>query len=371
MHIDVGASRIYDLREFGQSVWLDCNHPRGLSRPAFSHLLRDGISGVDPNPVGLATAYAEDLNYRESVAGLSAAGATTRQIYERLSIADLRGAADGLRRVHRNTGGRDGYVSVDLPPGLADDADGTESEAARLWSVVDRPNIMIKVPATDAGLLATRRLIATGINVNATLIFGAHRYREVIDAYMTGLEQRVAEGLPVESVASVASVFVRRIDSAVNRELDAVQQPAKAARAKLLRDRAALAVAQFIYQRYKSVIGSPRWQSLAAHRAKTQRLLWAGTDADDIDDGDLKYVNNLIGRDTVAAMSVNTLGAYLDHGATAPTLERNLMEVLALFGELEALGIDLEGVSARLERESIGAISTSVDTALTRLVSAA
>ena len=371
MHIDVGASRIHDLQGFGQSVWLDCNHPRGLASAAFSHFVRDGISGVDANPVGLAMAYAEDVNYRESVAWLCAAGATTRQIYEHLSIADLRRAADGLRRVYKNTSGRDGYVSIDLPPDLADDADGTESEAARLWSVVDRPNIMIKVPATDAGLLATRRLISAGISVNATVIVGARRYREVIDAYMSGLEKRVADGLPIESVASVASVFVSRIDSAVNRELDAVQQPARAAHAKLLRDRAAVAVAQFIYQRYKSVIASPRWQSLAAHHAKTQRLLWASTDINDVYDGDLKYVNNLIGRDTVTAMSVTTLDAYLDRGAAAPTLERNLMEVLALFGELEALGIDLDRVSMQLERESIGAMSTSVNSALTRLVSAA
>lgn len=371
MHIDVGASRIYDLQGFGQSVWLDCTHPRGLASPAFSHLVRDGISGVDPDPVGLATAYAEDLSYRESVAGLSAAGATTRQIYEHLSIADLRRAADGLRRVYRNTSGRDGYVSIDLPPGLADNADGTESEAARLWNLVDRPNIMIKVPATDAGLLATRRLVSAGISVNATFIVGARRYREVIDAYMSGLEKRVADGFPIESVASVASVFVSRIDDAVNRELDAIRQPAKSAHARLLRDRAAVAVAQFIYQRYKSVIASARWQSLAANHAKTQRLLWASTDINDVSDGDLKYVNNLIGRDTVTAMSVTTLDAYLNHGAAAPTLERNLMEVLALFGELEALGIDLDRVSMQLERECIGAMSTDVNTALTRLVSAA
>jgi transaldolase len=371
MRIEVGASRLYDLQGFGQSVWLDCNHPRSLASPGFPHLIRDGIAGVDSNLVGLAAAYAEDSTYRESIAGLSAAGATPRQIYEHLSIEDLRHAADCLRRVYNNSSGRDGYVSVDLAPSLADDADGTESEAVHLWSVIDRPNIMIKVPATDAGLLAMRRLISAGLNVNATLIFGARRYRAVIDAYLGALEKRVAEGLPLGSVASVASVFLGPIDSAVNRELDAIQQPAKAAHAKRLRGKAAVAVAQFVYQRYRSVVASPRWQPLAAHHAKTQRLLWASTDINDAADSDVKYVNDLIGRDTVMTMSLNTLSAYLDHGAATPTLERNLLEVLALFGELEALGIDLDRVSTQLERENIDVISAGVNTALTRLSPAA
>jgi len=336
-----------------------------------AHLIRDGISGIDTHAVGLATAYAEDMAYRELVTQLRAAGAAAYQIYEHLSLEELRRAADQLQRVYKNTGGRDGYVNIELSPTLAHDADGTESEARRLWSVIDRLNIMIKVPATDAGLVAMRRLMAAGLNVNATLIFGARRYREVTEAYFLGLEDRVAANLPLERVASVASVFVSGIDTAVDRELDSIHQPAKAAHAKRLRGRAAVAVAQFVYQRYKSVIASPRWQPLAAHHAQTQRVLWASTDINDAYDNDLKYVNELIGRDTVTAMSRNTLDAYLNHGTATPTLERNLLEVLALFGELEALKIDLDHLSTQLERESIGAIAASVNTALTRLASAA
>jgi transaldolase len=337
-----------------------------------AHLIRDGISGLDTNAVGIAMAHAKEwLACRELVAELRAAGAAPYHIYERLSIEELRRAADQLRRVYNNTGGRDGYVNIEILPTLAHDADGTESEARRLWSLIDRPNTMIKVPATDAGLVATRRLIAAGLNVNATLIFGARRYREVAEAYLLGLEDRLAESLPLERVASVASVFVSRIDIAVDRELDSIQQPTKAAHARRLRGSTALAVARFIYQRYKSVIASPRWQPLAAHHAQTQRLLWASTDTHNADCSELKYVNELIGRDTVTAMTLNTLEAYLDHGAAAPTLERNLLEVLALFGELQGLRIDLDRVSTQLQRESIGAIAASVNTALTLLSSAA
>jgi transaldolase len=371
MGIDVGGNRLYDLQRLGQSVWLDCNHLRTLVGSPLAQLIRDGVSGIDTNAVALATAYAEDLAYRELVAELRAAGAAANQIYERLSIEELRRAADQLRRAYHNTGGRDGYVNIELSPTLAHDTDGTESEARRLWSAVDKPNVMIKVPATGAGLVAMRRLIAVGLNVNATYIFGAHRYREVIDAYLMGLEDRVAKRLPVDCVASVASVFVNYIDIAVNRELDAIQHPwSQTARAKGLRGRAAVAVAQFIYQRYKSMIASPRWRLLAAYHAQTPRLLWARTDINAAYDSDVKYVNELIGRDTVTAMSTNTLDAYLDHGTAAPTLERNLLEVLALFGELESMGIDLDRASSRLERESIGAIAASVNNALIRLAAA-
>jgi transaldolase len=371
MRIEVGGCRLYDLQRVGQSVWLDCDHPRTLIGSPLAHLIGDGIAGINTNAAGLATSYAEDIGYRELVPKLRAAGAAVNQIYERLSIEELRRAADQLRRVYNNSGGRDGYVNIELSPTLAHDADPTESEARRLWSVIDRPNTMIKVPATDAGLVAMRRLIAAGLNVNATLIFGALRYREVTDAYLSGLEDRVAERLPLERVASVASVFVGRIDAAVDRELDSIEQPDKAVHAKHLRGRAAVAVAQFIYQRYKSVIASPRWQPLAAHHAQTQRLLWASTDVNDADDSNLKYVNELIGRDTVTAMSRKTLDAYLDHGTAAPTLERDLLEVLALFGKLEALRIDLDRVSTQLEHESIDAIAAGVNTALTLLASAA
>jgi transaldolase len=238
---------------------------------------------------------------------LRAAGATALQVYERLTVEEIRRASSHLRRIYHNANGRDGYASIDLSQALTRDAHAIESEARHLWSVVDRRNLMIKIPAADAGLAAMRRLVAAGLNVNATLVFGARRYREVVDAYLLGLEDRVEAGLSLERVACVASVFLGHIDTAVNRELDAIQYPLlKAARAKDLRGRAGVAIAKFVYQRYKSVIASPQWQIVAAYRAKTQRLLWAGTHINDAGDSDLSYVNRLIGRDTVAKFSLDT-----------------------------------------------------------------
>lgn len=369
--MNIGGSRLLDLQMLGQSVWLECSHPRTLASSTLTHLIRAGISGIDTNPSSLAAAYADDVAYHAPAMKLRAAGATMQEIVERLRIEDALHLADRLRRVHDCTGGLEGYASVDVSSAVADDAAGIESEARRLWSVIGRPNVMIKVPATDAGLVAIRACIAAGLNVNATGIFGARRYAAVHDAFLSGLQDRLAAGLPLEGVASVASIMIGRIDDAIDAELDAIVKPLQAARATRLRHRAAVAVAQFVFQHHKSVLSSPRWQVLAAHRAQKQRLLWAGTEINAGDDGDLKYVNPLVGRDTVAAMSPETLQAYLDHGAAAPTLERNLHQVLELFGALEALGINLDRVSAQLERARIRAIAASVDTALTRLFQAA
>lgn len=371
MFIEAGGNPLHILQSLGQSVWLEGIHRGIVMGPQLSHLInRDRIAGVDSNPIRLAAAYTGDSAYRESIAELRAAGVAGRQIYERLGVDDVRRIADRLRRVYNNSGGRDGYASLELSPALAYDADGTESEARRLWGVIDKPNIMINVPATDAGVVAIRRVVAAGVNVNATLIFGARRYREVTDAYASGLEDRAAAGRSLEGIASVASVFVSCIDTVVDKQLEAIRQPAKAARAQNLRGRAAVAVARFVYQRYKSAILSARWQALAARHAQTQRLRWVHTHTENPHYSDVKYVNDLVGRDTVTTLSVNTLDAYRDHGLTAPTLEQNLLDVCAQFAELEELGIDLDRVSAQLERESVDAIVGSVNAALARLHSA-
>ncbi len=371
MNRKLGGNRLYDLQRYGQSTWLECVHPRMLGGSRFGHLIKEGISGIDVNTANFAAAYAEDATYYKTVAKLRAAGAKAQQIYEHLSIEDLRHVADRLRAVYRDSGHRDGYVSVDLSPALADDADATQLEARRLWSLIAKPNAMIKVPATDAGLLAIRRLTAAGINVNATLIFGIRRHRQVADAYVSGLEDRAAERLPLEHIVSVASISVRRIDAAVDHDLDAIHRPERAARISHLRGHAAIAVAQFAYQDYKSMIASLRWRPLAAGHAQPQRLLWTSADSRQACDSDLKYVNLLIGRDTISSMSLDAAEAYRDHGTAAPTVERNLLEVLAQLGDLETVGIDLDRVSAHLERECLGEMAAGVNTALTRLAAAA
>ena len=334
----IGASRLFDLQTLGQSVWLECDHPRMLARSKLTFLIRAGISGIDTN-------------------------AASQENPEWLRIEDAQHTADGLLRVYDASGWRDGYSNIEVSPAVADDAAGIESEARRLWADINRPNVMIKVPATDAGLLAMRRCIAAGFNINATGIFAARRYAAVHEAYLLGLQDRRAAGLPLESVASVASVMVGRIDAAVDKQLEAIEKPAKAPIAKRLRGKAALAIAQYVYQHYKSVLSSPQWLLLATCHAQRQRLLWADTETSAAYDGGLKYVHELIGRDTVVAMSLSTVDAYLDHGAAAPTLERNLLQVVALLGELEAVGVDLDRVSTELQRKRASASAMSVSPA--------
>ncbi|HLZ96739.1 MAG TPA: transaldolase family protein [Steroidobacteraceae bacterium] len=353
MRIEVGGTRLQDLQRFGQSVWLDCHDPEAMAGSRLARLIRSGISGVVCTAVDLAGAESLDGASREARARLRATEPDARHMHEHSTVDDWRRVADQLRRVYSNTGGRDGYVNIELSPVLAHDADSTEFEARRLWSMIDRPNVLIKVPANGAGLIAMRRLIAAGISINATPIFGAHRYGEVIEAYMAGLEDRIGKSAPLDRVASVASIFVNEIDAAVDRELDRMQQPDKAVHASRLRSKAAVAVARLAYQRYKNVISSPRWRLLARYHAQTQRLLWAGTAAGAAGGTGLKYANELVGRDTIALMAPNAVDAYTDHGVAAPTLERNLPEVLEIFGELDGLGVDLERISAQLESASI------------------
>jgi transaldolase len=325
MAIRFGGSPLIDLQSLGQSVWLDGFHRGLLDRLQFARLVdRDGISGFTSSP---------------AIAG----------------IEDVEDAADRMRHVYEATGGRDGYVSIDVSPELANDADATVSEAQRLWNAIDKPNVMIKVPATDSGVRAIQRLIAAGININSTSIFGTRRYRDVAEAYISGLENRVCENLPVQSVASVAGFSLSHIDTLVDQQLDAVNSPALAARARRLRGRAAVSIARVAYQEYKGLTASPRWRALAASRAQTQRLLWASTGTKDARSPHVSYVNELIGRNTVVAMTINTLNAYRDHGAAAPTLERDLLDAATVLAEILALGIDLERVGKRLQSDALQA----------------
>ena len=344
-----------------------------LLRSEFDRLVGDdGVSGVTSNPTIFANAFASDAAYREPVRSLRAAGMSGAQIYEQLSIEDVRGAADRLRRVYERTHARDGYVSIEVSPALAYDAQGTVAEAQRLWRTVERPNVMIKVPASEPGLTAIRGLIAAGVNVNATLVFGTKRYREVANAHMSGLEARAASGLPLERVASVVSLFISRIDTCVDRQLDAMRSSdAAMVRAQVLRGRSAIAVARLAYQEYKGLIASNRWRALALRQAQSQRLLWASTSTKDARYSDAKYVDELIGRDTVSTIPLRTLEAYRDHGVAAPTLEAGLFDVATLPGELRVLGIDLERVSAQLETEGIAAFAASMQTLVARLDAAA
>ena len=355
---------LLQLRALGQSVWLDFIRRALLEDGTLARLIaEDGLAGLTSNPAIFHQAIAEHGDYDEAGAALARDGADAVTIYETLAMADLCAAADALAPVHAQSGGRDGYVSLEVSPHLAHDADATVAEALRLWRHVGRPNLMIKVPATPAGLIAVRRLIAAGVSVNVTLLFSVARYCEVAEAYLSGLEVRAAAGQALDRVASVASFFLSRIDTQVDHKLDALATPD----ARALRGRAAIASARLAHQAYLGLIASPRWQALAERGARSQRLLWASTGTKDAAYRDVYYVEPLIGRDTITTLPPHTLDAFRDHGRVAARLEDDLAEAHALPGRLAALGIELEETALGLEAEGIAKFIEPYDRLISHL----
>ena len=357
-------NRLRKLETYGQSIWLDYIERALLENGELEQLINDaGISGVTSNPAIFEKAIAKHSEYDESIRGLARRGLDAREIYEELAIADVRDAADLLRGVYNSSRKRDGYVSLEVSPKLAHDAAATIAEAKRLWDRVARPNLMIKVPATRPGLSAIRQLIGDGINVNATLLFGVTRYREVAESYMAGLEDRLARGGALEHVSSVASFFLSRIDTKVDKYLDKDQRP----QALKLRGQAAIACARLAYQEYQRCMRSLRWQSLSVHSAYSQRLLWASTSTKDPSYEDIMYVEALIGPDTVNTLPPDTLTAYLDHGDPKLRLEEHPDAARAMPGQLAALGLELDAVSDELEREGVRKFIEPYDSLLASL----
>lgn len=341
---------LQQLKAHGQSIWLDYIQRGMLESGELARLIeQDGLAGVTSNPAIFEKAIAHHDDYDAAIADLKTRGADALQAYEELAIDDVRRAADLLSGVHRDTHGRDGYVSLEVAPTLARDTEGTVREAKRLWQRVDRPNLMIKVPATVEGLPAIRDLIAAGINVNATLLFSVPRYKALAESYMSGLEARAAAGGSLTDVASVASFFLSRIDSAVDPLLDAQGHDA----ARSLRGQTAIASARLAYQVYKGLSTGHRWQPLKAQGARTQRLLWASTSSKDPAYDDLKYVTPLIGPDTVNTLPPETLAAFRDHGVAALHVEDDMTLARGLPSLLDALGIDLKRITDQLEEDGI------------------
>jgi transaldolase len=344
------ANPLRTLHALGQSVWLDDIRRAWLVDGTLARLVaEDGVSGLTSNPAIFEKAIAQHHDYDSAIAGAARRGLDSGAIYEELVLEDVGHAAELLRPVHAQSGGRDGYVSLEVSPHLAHDSGQTLAEAQRLWGLLGRANMLIKVPATRAGLPAIRRLIASGINVNVTLLFSVARYREVADAWLTGLEDRARAGLRLEGVASVASFFLSRIDTLVDKRLDAHG----GAGAHELRGQAAVASARLAFQVYKELITSPRWLALASQGARPQRLLWASTSTKDPRYSDVKYVEPLIGPDTVNTLPIETLDAYRDHGQPRVRIEDDLAGARALPGRLAALGIDLEEAAQQLEEEGV------------------
>jgi len=352
------ANPLRELERYGQSIWYD-GLRRGLvmSGELARFIVEDGLKGLTTNPAIYEKAIDSTRDYDvELGALLRRPDLDAKAVYEQLAIRDIQAAADLLRPVHDGSGGRDGYVSLEVSPVVARDERATLAEARRLWRVVDRQNAMIKVPGTSEALPAIRRLLSEGVNVNVTLLFSRDEYRQVADAHVAALEDRAGRGDDVSRVASVASFFVSRIDTEVDRRLDAIAAggaPDEARRARALRGRAAIANAKLAYQDWRALVGSERWRALRDRGAMPQRLLWASTSTKDPAYRDVMYVEELIGPDTVDTVPPATFEAFRHHGRVAATLEANVEDARADLAQLAALGLSLDEVTHRLLAEGV------------------
>lgn len=344
------------LGTLGQSIWLDYIRRDLIAGGGLRRLIEeDGVRGMTSNPSIFEKAIADSHDYDEDIRDMALKGKGAAAIYESISQRDVQSAADEFRPVYERTDGSDGYVSLEVNPHLACDTRGTTEEARRLWTALNRPNVFIKVPATAEGLPAIRQLISEGINVNVTLLFGLPRYRQVVEAYIAGIEARAAQGKPVKHVTSVASFFISRIDALVDPLLEKLvaRGGREADLAKKARGRVAIASAKMAYQIFKEIFGGDRFGKLAARGARVQRLLWASTSTKNPDYGDVKYVEALIGPDTVNTAPPETLDAYRDHGEPEARLERDVGEARRLLGRLPELGVRIDTVTQQLEDEGV------------------
>ena len=348
------------LNAFGQSVWLDFLSRGMLERGDLARLIaEDGISGVTSNPAIFEKAIAGSTDYDGAIRAMARDGASISAIYERLTVEDVGRAADLLRPVYDRSAGRDGFVSLEVSPQLADDTDGTIAEARHLWAALNRPNVFIKVPGTRAGVPAIRTLTADGISINVTLLFAVDRYQAVAEAFISGLEARSAKGQPFAQVASVASFFLSRIDSLLDPQLEGAQrrgaQGGRGAqgRAAAVVGEVAIASAKLAYQHYVGLVASPRWKALAAKGACPQKLLWASTSTKNPAYSAVKYVEPLIGPDTINTMPMETVTAYRTQGQPASRIGEQVAEARATLAALPGLGIDLAAATDQLEREGV------------------
>ncbi len=355
------ANPLKQLEGCGQSPWLDyLIHSLIESGDLKTMIDRDGLKGVTSNPSIFQKAIGESDEYASAMKTfLAKGGHSVVQIYEHLAIADIQAAADVLREVYDATGGRDGYVSLECSPYMANDTEATVVEARHLWAAVDRPNLMVKVPATPEGIPAIRRIIAHGINVNITLLFSVQAYEQVVEAYLAGLEDLKAAGGDVSKIASVASVFVSRIDAAVDKALDTVGDRSAG---EALSGKVAIANAKVAYARYKTLFSGPRWQALADAGAKTQRLLWASTSVKDKVYKDTLYVEALIGQDTVDTIPPATMDAFRDHGVVQKDIiEHDLNGARAVLAKLSDLGVSLDKITAELVVDGVEQFADAFD----------
>jgi transaldolase len=339
--------KLAELSEAGVAVWLDdLSRDRIRSGNLQSLVDEHSVVGVTTNPTIFAAAISGSESYDDQLHALAVRQVSVEEALRTITAADVRDACDLLAPVAEASPG-DGRVSLEVAPGLANDTDATAAEAGHLWWLVDRPNLYIKIPATEAGLPAIRESIANGISVNVTLIFSPERYRAVMDAYLSGLEKRAAEGGSLAGIASVASFFVSRVDSEIDKRLD------KAGADPSLKGKAAIANAQLAYQAYEEVFSSARWQALEAQGAAAQRPLWASTGVKNPEYSDTMYISELIAPGTVNTMPEKTMMAYADHGAAGTPVQKSYADAAAVMQSVRDAGVDLDDVFRVLEDEGV------------------
>jgi transaldolase len=344
----MAKSRLHQLSELGQSVWIDYLSRQMLQSGKLARMMEeDAVVGVTSNPTIFQKAISEGDTYDEQLREVLAEEDDPKEVFLKLAVDDVQNACDLLRQVWDGGHGQDGYVSIEVDPNLAFDTDGTIAEAQRLHDLVDRPNCFVKIPATKDGLPAIEEMVARGHNINVTLIFSLLRYAEVVESYLRGLERLVESGRDPSGVASVASFFVSRVDTEADKRLDEAGAPEE------LKGKLAVANAKLAYQRYKALFSGERWETLAPKGAKTQRCLWASTSTKNPDYRDVLYVEELIGPETVNTMPEETIEAFQDHGEVALTLEQDVDEAKRVFEQIADAGIDYDDVVVTLEQEGV------------------
>ena len=348
---------LHQLAQLGQAVWLDYIRRSFITSGELQREIDAGLRGITANPTILEKAIAGSSDYDESINKLAAAGKSTREIYEALAFQDIGMAADMFRPLYDATGGHDGFVSLEVDPELAHDTEATKAQARYLFYALARPNVMIKVPATDEGLPVIRQLIGEGININITLMFSQEQYLAVAEAYLAGLEEYAGANGDLSKVASVASFFISRVDSMIDRALEENGSP----EALALRGKIAVANAKVTYQLFREKFAGTRWEGLAAQGARVQRPLWASTSTKNPQYPDLLYVDNLIGPETVNTMPQSTLEAFRDHGVVKNTITEGLEEARAQLAQLAELGIDLDEITHKLTEDGIEQFAKSFD----------
>ena len=345
-----------ELNKLGQSVWLDFIRRALITSGEMGNLVAQGIQGMTSNPAIFEKAIAGSSDYDEEIKRFVKDGRRVEEIYEALAIQDIQLAADVLAPVYESTAGRDGYVSLEVSPFLADDSARTVAEARRLFETVGRPNLMIKIPATAAGLPAITESIGAGVNVNVTLIFALENYKAVAGAYIAGLERLAAKGPSVKGghavdrIASVASFFVSRVDTAVDKDLKTIG-------VRDLLGKIAIANCKLAYAEYRQIFSRPRWRELAAKGARLQRVLWASTSTKNPVYPDTLYVDELIGPETVNTLPPETLDAFIDHGRASETITADLEGARRRIQRLAELGIDFDAITRRLQEEGVAAFA--------------